>query len=360
MKYALLSVLVVSLVSIMIIPNVLGQEPTIPAWIKNNAGWWADGQIDDSAFTTGIQFMIKENIISIPYLSEQDTQKMELKDQKKAMGLERNEKVPAWVKNNAGWWADGLISDDDFVSGIQYLIKVGTINVEQQERKDHKSESENVVSRQIKAPINLALPIIVEDIGGGSDFISPFGPIRHSRDSGHGHGGIDIPLDTGDSIFAVADGVIITNDFAEDNRGGNIVYLLIKPGDREGEGWIFMYEHIILKPGIDVDSQVKRGQLIGTTAMTYGNNHLQLSYIFENYKFHKNQICWVDQLEPADKSSLEERFDEIRNSQEFIELWENAKEEGYYNYRGLLDKENFSDGPQLCYPLGIDVRIPVN
>jgi len=26
------------------------------------------------------------------------------------------------VKNNAGWWADGLIGDVDFVSGIQYLI----------------------------------------------------------------------------------------------------------------------------------------------------------------------------------------------------------------------------------------------
>ena len=30
--------------------------------------------------------------------------------------------VPAWVKNNAGWWADGQIDDDSFVSGIKYLI----------------------------------------------------------------------------------------------------------------------------------------------------------------------------------------------------------------------------------------------
>src|SRR5438445_5798027 len=28
--------------------------------------------------------------------------------------------IPPWIKNNAGWWHDGKISDDDFVKGIQY------------------------------------------------------------------------------------------------------------------------------------------------------------------------------------------------------------------------------------------------
>ncbi len=36
---------------------------------------------------------------------------------------------PSWVKNNAGWWADGLIKDADFVSGIQYLISNGIMKV---------------------------------------------------------------------------------------------------------------------------------------------------------------------------------------------------------------------------------------
>ena len=31
--------------------------------------------------------------------------------------------VPTWIKNNADWWASGLITDDDFVKGIQYLIE---------------------------------------------------------------------------------------------------------------------------------------------------------------------------------------------------------------------------------------------
>jgi len=38
-------------------------ESEIPNWIKNNAGWWAEGAIDDDTFIQGIQFMIKEGII---------------------------------------------------------------------------------------------------------------------------------------------------------------------------------------------------------------------------------------------------------------------------------------------------------
>ena len=37
----------------------------IPSWIKNNAGWWADGSIDDDSFIGGIQFLIEEGIMSI-------------------------------------------------------------------------------------------------------------------------------------------------------------------------------------------------------------------------------------------------------------------------------------------------------
>ena len=39
---------------------------SIPSWIKNNAGWWRDGNIDDSSFLHGIEFLIKEGILQIP------------------------------------------------------------------------------------------------------------------------------------------------------------------------------------------------------------------------------------------------------------------------------------------------------
>ena len=44
-------------------------------------------------------------------------------------GQSTHQDIPSWVKNNAGWWADGLIEDTEFVSGIQYLITNGIIHV---------------------------------------------------------------------------------------------------------------------------------------------------------------------------------------------------------------------------------------
>ena len=41
------------------------KEVSVPEWVKNNAGWWADGQIPDSAFIDGIEFLIKDGIINI-------------------------------------------------------------------------------------------------------------------------------------------------------------------------------------------------------------------------------------------------------------------------------------------------------
>ena len=89
-------------------------ETTIPAWIKNNAGWWADGNIDDDSFLGGISYLIQNNILVVPPTDA---------------GAASSGTVPDWVKNTAGWWADGTIDDGTFVNAIQYLIKEGLIQV---------------------------------------------------------------------------------------------------------------------------------------------------------------------------------------------------------------------------------------
>lgn len=93
----------------------LPAQLNIPSWIKNNAGWWAEGSIDDNSFVQGIQYLIKEGIMRIPPTSQ-------------GTSTGTNE-IPSWIKNNAGWWADGLISDSDFVKGIQYLIEKGIMKI---------------------------------------------------------------------------------------------------------------------------------------------------------------------------------------------------------------------------------------
>lgn len=96
--------------------SVKGETTLIPGWIKNNARWFADGSIGEADFTKGIEYMIKEGIMKIPNLPPTPT------DVAKTS-------VPDWVKNNAKWWSDGLITDDDFVKGIQYLVEKGIIRV---------------------------------------------------------------------------------------------------------------------------------------------------------------------------------------------------------------------------------------
>ena len=37
--------------------------------------------------------------------------------------------IPYWIKNNAGWWSENKISDDDFIAGIEYLVENNIIRV---------------------------------------------------------------------------------------------------------------------------------------------------------------------------------------------------------------------------------------
>ena len=82
----------------------------IPDWIKNNAEWWADGLITDSDFVSGLQWLISNGIMSIPPTEQ---------------GAASVNVIPSCIKNNAEWWADGLIDNFAFVTGLQWLITNG-------------------------------------------------------------------------------------------------------------------------------------------------------------------------------------------------------------------------------------------
>jgi hypothetical protein len=102
-------------------------EDDVPAWVKNNAGWWAEGTISETEFLSGIEFLIKDGIISVPPTT---------------VSAESSDDVPAWVKNNAGWWAEGTISDGEFVNGIQHLMKTGLISVTLNEKPEQIASAE--------------------------------------------------------------------------------------------------------------------------------------------------------------------------------------------------------------------------
>lgn len=89
----------------------------IPSWVKNNAKWWSDGQIDDNSFVSGIQFLVENNILKIPptRVEKQST--------------ESDMSLPSWVKTNVGWWADGKVTQTEFISSMQFLVKNDIIKI---------------------------------------------------------------------------------------------------------------------------------------------------------------------------------------------------------------------------------------
>jgi hypothetical protein len=130
----LLSVLAV-LVVVSVVPAVLSDplnQPigdfTIPSWIKNTAGWWADDKIPDSVFIQGIQFLIKEEIITVQIPAVDSVV----------------EEIPGWVKNTAGWWAEDKIQDITFVAAVRYLVSQGIVYVEREQVEEPVEEVEEI------------------------------------------------------------------------------------------------------------------------------------------------------------------------------------------------------------------------
>ena len=112
--------------SSILVPNSSAQEDTqIPSWIKNVAGWWANGEISENEFLDGITYLINNNIISMTSMQCSTV----------VGGVETNvtssaKLVPDWIKNTAKWWTEDLIEDADFINGLKYLLDEQIIKID--------------------------------------------------------------------------------------------------------------------------------------------------------------------------------------------------------------------------------------
>lgn len=143
------------------LPNTSSvQKQIVPEWIRNNAMWWSENQIEDTDFLKGIEYLIENNIIIILNLPESKPISSFVDPQKdpqhyiqrytnepsykdwfdrnypdytiyEAVGLSdpSQELIPDWIRKNAKWWGDGLISDAEFFQAIKYLVENDVILV---------------------------------------------------------------------------------------------------------------------------------------------------------------------------------------------------------------------------------------
>ena len=87
----------------------------IPDWLKINAKWYSMGMISGKEFAHSIQFLIKEELIQMDKTGGTN---------KSSLG---EDAIPEWIQKSTGWWADGLVSDAEFISGLSHLVNIGVI-----------------------------------------------------------------------------------------------------------------------------------------------------------------------------------------------------------------------------------------
>jgi hypothetical protein len=92
----------------------------IPQWVRDNAKGYGNGQLDDhklleTYFLAGIEYLVEKGVLTADLAEETKNQEY---------------KIPDWVKNNAKWWTDNKISDEEFLNGMQYLIENQIIDIQ--------------------------------------------------------------------------------------------------------------------------------------------------------------------------------------------------------------------------------------
>ena len=120
---------------VLIITPSVFAEEKVPDWVKNNAGWWASALINDNEFVNAIEFLIKEGIIQVDA---------------KAAG-EKSDNIPDWIRNTAGWWATDQISETEFLNAIEFLIESGIISISNYNCDQSEDNNRNGVPDLIEA-----------------------------------------------------------------------------------------------------------------------------------------------------------------------------------------------------------------
>jgi len=105
---------------------------TVPAWIKNTAGWWSTDKIPDEEFVKSLQFLIENQIITVESSSKVESSL---------------ESIPSWIKNTAGWWSTDKIPDEEFLKGIDFLIDNGLLVIDLPEVEGLSEEKKKINER---------------------------------------------------------------------------------------------------------------------------------------------------------------------------------------------------------------------
>lgn len=86
----------------------------IPSWIKQPTKLWIEDSIDDKTYAKTMGFLIKEQLVQIPFTKSPNYSES---------------KIPIWIKTNAKSWVDNEISDDEYSIILQWLLNRNIIQL---------------------------------------------------------------------------------------------------------------------------------------------------------------------------------------------------------------------------------------
>ena len=100
--------------------SVSAEEGLIPAWIKSTASFWVEGDISDSEFITALQFLVKEGILVIPSEQNEKTDVFQLS-------------VKELKDQAVSWDYKDILRDEDYYVGKIIYVTGSIRNIEENE-----------------------------------------------------------------------------------------------------------------------------------------------------------------------------------------------------------------------------------
>jgi len=102
------------------------EDTNVPSWFKNNAKWWKEDKISDEEIINAIENLLKRGIIKL------DSTKIKIGTAipESRLFLPPNKdgaSMPSYVKNTFASWEEGVFSDSDVANTIKFLIEANLV-----------------------------------------------------------------------------------------------------------------------------------------------------------------------------------------------------------------------------------------
>lgn len=97
-------------------------DKIMPDWFKNNAKWWKEGLITDTDMINALENLMIQDVIPLDKFVKSSSTETQT-DVKKDGGS-----IPSYQKDVFGFWSEGVVSDDEIVNSVGFLMNKGIIN----------------------------------------------------------------------------------------------------------------------------------------------------------------------------------------------------------------------------------------